>query len=406
MAMLNTTTFDFALKTRYAPDVVKNMAYKDNPFFAMVKKDENFGGKSLVFAVTYGTGPGRSHDFTRAQANVGGIEGEDFTLTRVKDYAVAQVDSETVLASKGNPNALLSAVEAEMDRKLHSLIRSIAIGMYGDSTGQRGVIDSISSGVITLATEADVTNFEKGMVLQACANAASNARTARGYVIAVDRDGGTVTVSTTATGSAGDPTDWAAADLLYADGDHATANDTNMISGLAAWLPSSAPSASESFFGVDRSSDATRLAGHRLSGTGKTIEEALYDLAVRIAREGGTADHAFVGFEKYASLAMSLQTKVSYNQHKVGQISFEAIKINGPKGPINVYPDQNCPNAVGYVLSLDSWCLHSLGAAPRVIDVDGKQWLRTSSSDGIEIRMGFYGNLKCNAPGWNGRTTL
>jgi hypothetical protein len=405
MATVDTTAMDYALKVRYSPDIVRMMAYKRNPWFARIKKKEDFGGKNFTFAVTYGHGPGRSVNFTRAQTNSGAALGEDFALTRVKDYAIAKIDSETVMASEGDANSLLSAVEVETDRKLHALIRSTAISLFRDGYGDIGQITSISTGVITLSNANDVTHFERDQVLQVASSRAAAVRATRGYVIAVNRDAGTVTVSTSAAGSAGTPAGWTANDFIFSDGDYNSGSQSKIF-GLGAWVPSTAPTTGDSFFGVDRSNDVTRLAGHRLTGTGKTIEEALYDVAVRIAREGGAPNLAYTSYEKYAALNMQLGTKIQYIQYKLGEIAFEGVRINGPAGPIDVYPDQNCQSAVGWVLTEDSWCLKSLRAAPMFLDLDGKKWLRMSSEDGIEIRMAVFGNAYTDAPGWNGRTTL
>jgi len=402
---LNTTTFDYALKVRYSRDIVRNMAYKDNPWFARIKKKKGMGGKGVTFAVCYGTGPGRSVNFTRAQTNAAGADGEDFLLTRVKDYAIAKVDTETILASEGDENALLGAVETEMDRKLHSLIRSTAISLFRDGYGDIGYITSISTGVITLSNSNDVTHFEKNQVLEVATNRSSAVRGTRGYVIEVDRDGGTVTVAATAGGAAGTPAGWVATDYIFNDGDYASGSQSKIM-GLQGWLPTTAPTSGDSHYGVDRSSDATRLAGHRLSGTGKTIEQALYDVAVRIGREGGQPNLCFTSFEKYAALVMQLGTKKRYTSFKVGEIGFKGVEIDGPKGEIQVFPDQNCQNDRGWMLTESSWCLHSLREVPFIIDLDGKKWLRMSSEDGIEIRMMVLGNAKTDAPGWNGFTTL
>jgi hypothetical protein len=52
---------------------------------------------------------GRSVNFANAQANKTNTKIKDFVLTRVKDYALASIDNETLEASKGNANAFLEA---------------------------------------------------------------------------------------------------------------------------------------------------------------------------------------------------------------------------------------------------------------------------------------------------------
>jgi hypothetical protein len=58
------------------------------------------------------------------------------------------------------------------------------------------------------------------------------------------------------------------------------------------------------------------------------------------------------------------------------------------------------------MLQWDSWMLGSIGKACRVIDTDGLQMLRQSSSDGVEVRYGMYGNLMCKRPGFNGKISF
>ena len=62
--------------------------------------------------------------------------------------------------------------------------------------------------------------------------------------------------------------------------------------------------------------------------------------------------------------------------------------IHGPRGPIKVIPDQNCPNNVAFMLQLDVWKLYSLGKSPKILDSDGLKFLRESTADAVEVRVG------------------
>ena len=72
------------------------------------------------------------------------------------------------------------------------------------------------------------------------------------------------------------------------------------------WIPATAPSAGDAFWGVDRSKDVTRMAGVRFDGSSESIEEALIDGAALVAREGGQPDYCFMNFTSYAALEKSL----------------------------------------------------------------------------------------------------
>jgi hypothetical protein len=154
---------------------------------------------------------------------------------------------------------------------------------------------------------------------------------------------------------------------------------------------------------MDRSVDKTRLGGIQITGSNKPIEEALIEAASRIAREGGKPTHVFMSYAKYADLEKSLGSKVQYVDLKVSaEIGFRGILLNGPRGMMKVIPDQNCPSNKAFMLQLDTWKLYSLGKAPQILNLDSLQSLREDQADAVELRVGAYAQLACNAPGWNG----
>lgn len=72
-------------------------------------------------------------------------------------------------------------------------------------------------------------------------------------------------------------------------------------------------------------------------------------------------------------------------------------------GPITVIPDRSCPPLFAYLLTLETLKFRSLGRAPHVLTYgeEGLQGLRIGNADALEVRIGYYGNLVCSAPGWN-----
>jgi hypothetical protein len=400
MPSLDLTSFDAALKEHYAGQRVQNMVYKDNPFLAMVPKYEKFGGRNYPLPLIYGNPMGRSATFATAQANKTASKIEQFTLTRKADYALASITNETIEASMGNANAFMEAATCEIDGAINAAARSLAISLFGSGSGSIGRVSnsSFATTTLTLTNAEDVTNFEVGQVLKVGPNdSATGLRTGTLTIVGVDRDAGTVTTSANlSTGVAA----IAQNDYIFVEGD-ADAK----VSGLKAWIPYSAPSAT-AFFGVDRTADVTRLAGVRQDGSSKPIEEALIDLAARIAREGGRPDVCFMNFSNFASLEKALGSKVQYIQHKVGEVGFEGMQIHGPKGSIKIIPDQNCPSDLAWMLQMDTWKLYSLGAAPKILDSDGLKMLREASADAVEVRVGYYAQLGCAAPGFNGVVKL
>ena len=387
------TTFAAALKQHFTTDRIENMVYKDNPFLAMVSKYEDFGGENLKLPIKYGIPQGRSATFADAQANKTNTQLKAFLLTRVSDYSLASIQNETIEASKGNANAFMEAATVEIDGAIESATRSLAIALYGDGSGQIGVVGSLatttaSNDTVTLATIDDITNFEVGMQLN------FGTATTNKEIDTINRDTGVILLKA-ASGAT-------ATEAIFVDGD----KDAK-VSGLGAWLPSSAPASTDSFFGVNRSSDATRLGGIRFDGSSLPLEEALIGAASRVAREGGKPDVCFMNYSNFADLEKALGSKVSYVDVKASpEIGFRGILIHGPRGPIKVIPDQNCPKNVAFMLQMDVWKLYSLGKAPKILDSDGLKFLRDSSADSVEVRVGYYAQLGCRGPGYNVRVAL
>lgn len=401
---LNLTAMNAALKELYDGQVVENLVYSDNPFLAMVPKKTDFGGKYKPIPIITGVSQGRSATFSNAQGNQSPVQIQSFLLTRVSDYSLATIDNQTMLASRTDKMSFLEGAKLVVDGAFRSITNSLASALFRSGTGSIGQVGSVSTGVITLSNPADVVQFEVNQVLQANATDGGTPRAALGYVIAVNRSAGTVTVSATGLGgSAGTPASWAPADYLLVQGDV-----NAKVKGLAAWLPTSAPTSGDNFFGVDRSQDVTRLAGIRYDGSAQSIEESLIDSSSLLAREGGKPDVCITNFASYAALEKSLGSKVQYVDMKgPADIAFRGIMVNGANSMIKVFPDRNCQPQKAYLLQMNSWTLNSLGDAPQILRYgDGLEMLRVANADAGEVRIGYYANLSCNAPGYNANVTL
>lgn len=370
----------------------------------MIPKKTDFGGKYKPIPIITGVSQGRSATFSNAQGNQSPVQIQSFLLSRVSDYSLATIDNQTMLASRTDKMSFLEGAKLVVDGAFRSITNSLASALFRSGTGTIGRVGTISTGVITLTNAADVVQFEVNQVLQANATDGGVPRAALGYVIAVDRTAGTVTVASSGLGgSAATPSGWVGNDYLLVQGDV-----NAKVKGLAAWLPDTAPTTGDNYFGVDRSQDTTRLSGIRYNGSAQSIEESLIDASSLLAREGGKPGVCITNFASYAALEKSLGSKVQYIDLKgPAEIAFRGIMINGANSMIKVFPDRNCPALKAYLLQMDTWQLCSLGDAPQVLRYgDGLEMLRVSNADAGEVRIGYYANLACNAPGYNANVTL
>lgn len=394
------------LKEYYGGQKVKIMAYKKSPLLAMIRKDTNFGGKLYPQPVVTETSTGGSATFTTSQSNATAASIQEFMVTRTKAYEVAYIDRETMLAARNDAGSFMKTATLLVDGAIATITQKISSAIYRDGTGAIATYSSISTGVITLADPNSITGFQKGMVLESRATAGGTISTssALGYVIAINRAAGTLTVSATAGGSAGTPTNWSTSfPVLNVQG-----NNNLVATGLQGWLPTTAPTSGDAFFSVDRSSDS-RLYGTNYDGSNQSIEEAIVDAAAILDQEGGAPDVCILSTRGYAALDKALMGKATYEvwEDETAQVSFKGIVLNTPSGVVRVFSDRFCPGQRGFLLQMDTWVLCSLLEVPHIVDADSDQeMLRKSDADAYELRVSALYNLACSAPGWNAQLKL
>lgn len=380
------------------------------------------------------TGAGRSAAFGTAQTYQSAPQTVEFEVTRVSNYSLATLTGDFLRASAENIGAFMPGAELNVKSAFQAIGNDLAHDLFGDGSGTRGSYGlgagSIVNGVITLDSQQTAMFFSVGMALVSFSvsgyTPTQSTSAALGYVIAVDTSAGTVTVSATQEGAAGTPTNWStsfpylaqAGDVNFISNGLTTANCLK-IAGFAAWLPTrtgvglSGPiTGSDSFFTVNRSIAPTQLAGLAFDGTGESIQDALIDATNQLAavgNEAGDPDFIFINPTSYQTLVKQLTSQGVYQMVKAKineevSISFKALVLPTANGEIAILQDRNCQPQTAYVLTLKTWKLRSLGKVPQFITWPGfydQLGIPVPGQDAIQLQVGYYANLTCNAPGSN-----
>lgn len=427
------------LKQLYSDDawVMKDLVFNKNRFLSMCDKDETemgLGGLNFPIPVLYDVGGGGSANLGTAQTYQTAPATASFLLTTVNVYRVGSIQNQFLRASAQNIGAFMPAAKMNVKSLYMGAANDIAFQMFSDGSGTRGSYGanggsgSITNGVITLDNLGQVYQFSVNMALTSFSVSGSTATqstgAAIGYVIAVDTGEGTVTVSATQQGAAGTPSGWSTSfPYLSRAGDTSFAtnglNSANMlcIAGLGAWIPSTAPTSSDSFFTQNRSVSPTKLAGLRFAGTAESIQDCLIDATNQLAAqssEAGDPDVIFINPVSYQTLVKNLTGQGQYQmiRAKVNEeveISFKALVLPTANGEISIVQDRNCPAQTAYILTMKTWKLRSLGKIPQFLTFPGfydNLGFPIPGQDAVEIRVGGYLNLSCNAPGANAVVAL
>lgn len=424
------------LKELYIDDqsFMKDLVYSKNPSMALIPKDESsdgLAGKYIPCPIQFGDPQGRSHTFLNAQSNQTPNQYDSFFVYIIQDYQLVTITNLLIEQTRSNAGSFVDEMKREMDGGIKNLSNNMAFEQFGSGTATRGVTSGAVAGpvsgvyTITLSNAQQIVNFEVGMTLQASATdggavipTGSPTVPDLGLIVAVDRSLGTIGF-TVAQGAP--QTDWLTGSFLTVQGDIPPAGGSGFgpigqtgsylaASGFGAWIPLTSPASNDSYWGVNRSADPTRLAGLRFDASAFTIEEGVVNALGFANREGADPDVMVLNFNSYTALENALGAKVQYVdiKHEEADIAFEGIRFHSAYGYLTVYADRNQLPQQALCLTMDTWKLRSLDKAPHILTygLEGLEGLRVGNSDSLEVRVGAYYNYTCNAPGWNLRIAL
>jgi len=400
MASLTTTAFTNAMKILY-PRGLEEVWYPECPFLAWVPKTYNFESTSKQINPIY-SGIRGSTDFATALGAKSNPSIAKFNVTHVKDYVIGSIDNLALKATRSQKGAMAKALKTQMDAAMYEFGRSAAFQVWGDGTGSRGTVGSVSTTSLTLSPINDAVKFEVGMELKA-KSSAGTLRAGSATVTAINRATGVLTTDSNWTAQI---TGLTATDTLAREGDY-TASGANVLSGVLSWIPATAPTTGDSHFGQDRSLDVSRLAGTRVAGAGKTIEEIVFDAQAEASINGAKVDSLWLNSKRFAELCKSIQGKAHYPQTTVSssggqsgkaKVGFNGFVFPGERGPVTVLSDPNCPYGYGLMTRKAAWELACLDGCPHFSEEDGQRFLREISADAIEFRLKVYWQLCCERP--------
>ena len=404
MAAITSSNLSNALKKLYAGQKLEKIVFNElsRPFLTRVKKMTSFQGEKYPIPVMYEDVGGGSNTFSTAQSNVAAMALATFEIDVKQYYRVLQVNTLAMRRSKSDLGSFLRKQEIQTTSILNALANDLEKSLYRTSDGHIGVIAAgitEASTTCTLATAGDAKNFNKGDKIVAAADAASAVESDSVGVLtiaAVNYSTGVLTTSANMSTAS-----WAAGNLLFRQGDYVSASDRNRISGLADWIPSTQPTSGDSFFGQDRSSNPTRLAGYAYSGSLSDIENSILKAAVAQADfANATPDVMFCDYTMWGDLAKEMGVDVR-RKPRDGKGGFENLYIAGPRGIIEIVPATYCQPNTGWLLEMDSWELVSAGGPVEIFADDGMTVQRVYNADALEVRAVSYPQLACYRPANN-----
>lgn len=370
---------------------VYDEALRLHPTIEGIPKVGDFGGDQINYAVKVNNAQNiTSGALSLAQAVGSASKGVQFAMRRVIKRGTISIDVEALLAAQVGPEgAFATLVVNEVDGFVDEFTDRLGFDIFRDSTGNRGQISAINGNTITLVTPDDARNFKVGMPLAATQNAnGTSPRTGSSTITNLDWDAGTITVL-----SAASIISLTVNDFLFASPEIGS-----NLEGFDLCTPLTAPVPGDSFRGVDRSINASLLAGSRINDTGTMIEENAGKIAVKIRQAGGRSDRLILNPQRYWEMVRRLGAKIMYEGGGGNaDYGFETVKINSPAGILTVISDPDCPVSRGRVANQASHKMRTLKEFVHIADEDGNYNLRTTD-DAIETRVRSMSNYQQTEP--------
>ncbi|HEX6831518.1 MAG TPA: hypothetical protein VF090_08245 [Methyloceanibacter sp.] len=400
MANANATNKLSILQRMYGPDMAEHEFDRD-PYSQEMKKDTGGFGEGRHIVVRTSQIGGFGPDFSRALANKKPAGEKRFFVTEKKLYGLFGIDGLFMRKAKGKPNSLIKGFDGEMRSALRRCYAELDRQMWGDAGGTLGQL----SASVTLASTTVLFRTAK----QLFGIYGTNAR------IAFSSDNGTGTSPAGLRGPAPDvPTlldvvgeSWDANtmtttqlintvpgatvnDFVFFDGYYASA-----MTGKRGWNPVTAPTAGDSFFGVDRSTSPQLLSGWR--ATAQASRELTAINALTLAAQAGVMAS---GLRIYANLidwqALVIELGAKYQRQPTDSkqvAGAKGIEVYGPKGTATVFGSNLVPAGNAWLGDPKSDTLLSEGPIPDVLDEDGLgKIVRSPTDDSYDTRLGGYAN--------------
>jgi len=396
---LSSTYFTDYMKERWVtPYAIQQALEVSAPLLGLLPKDEDAGGRFMHIPIIERIAGGRSNTYANAVSGSVGSRVEGFDVTYVNKYQIGKLEGNLVRRTKGDKNAIMGALDFEMEACLTSMQKDLRRGIYGNTGGARGVVASISTVYLTLANAQDCINFEPDMEICAASTDGTSGSLRDGgqsiTVTKVNRAGNIITADENWSEIAS----MAANDYLFAAGDFGLD-----IAGLTGWVPQAAPAAT-AWFGVDRSV-SDRLGGLRYDGRGMPLEDAILNASAIAAQYDGKSDLAVCNTIVWGNVVRSLGAdrgnRITSITNEKATVGYSAVMLATEKGLCPLVSDPGCPAGTIFLLDKGSWVIGSVnGPLVQLIEDDGLT-IRRGTSDDWTFELVTYGNVGSKAPGKN-----
>lgn len=370
------------LKVYYAKAGLGNLLYRNDPLLKRLgDKAERIEGKVQPFSALYSRGGAVSADATVA-VNLASTtaQAKEFQVTPGQLFSSCIYTNKEVLASKTKAGAYVPVATAKMFAALESFRKTLAIALYGSGHGDLFTIGS-DFAAMTIGTDVTQTwpvnaiyGVDPGSVVVYKTNIddPDTSAIAEGSVKSVNPAAGTVVITPT---KAGTPL---AGSFVCIKGCTDDEGNPLLPVGLGGWLTGNV-SATDNFFGVNRSVAPERLAGvNYVAQSGESKYLSIEKAMLNVQAYGSQADVIVMNPNDALELQQEVEAKTYFTKPEGGrgrpraEVGYDGMGISIIGSFLeNVITSPYCPKGKAYILDTETVKLWVYSNADRINDKQG-----------------------------------
>ena len=411
------STFDALLKERYIDsDKVEELVYPENVLLGNLEKKGDTGmvGDQMPVPIITSNPQGAAITTAVAQTSATNIAANKFVI-QAGDYAGSvSIGDKVLMASRTNAGAFLEDKVTEIDGLYETVGENLSIYLWGNGGQALGAVASIGPGAndITLVNPMDAQNFEVGMSARTSAGDGSDAGhtllTGTTTVAGVNRATGVITFTDRSQYSS-----LAVGNYVFRTGDFGGNSGNIVIKGVQAFItPTDVPMALWGISAATRLTDPQRYAGCRVDPTllgGKSYEERVKILFAQMTSrfKAKAPDAVYMNPEDFQILETLMAARgVRVLEDTSTKFGYMSIDVMTGSGRVKIYCDRHCPFGTAFGFRMQNHWISSMGELVHVLNGDGLQMLRASTTNDYEFRLVSYPLYANNCPRNHGRVLL
>lgn len=354
-----------ALLKVYYKDGIENLMFRNSPLLKKLQKNR-IEGKSYNFSAMYGRGGAVAGDFTKAKSLAATVsKNVEFAVEPGQVFSVYTMNAKEVQASMTKRGAYMKVAGAKMFASAEGFRKTLAAALYGRGFGELCFAPTTAA---TAATPVDITlpvdaimKIDVGSELVVKTSVSGGPTAVKNTLTVNSINGTTVNVTPASTYTP------SATDVICLAGSMDASGNPLLPVGLGGWVPAVAKRTGAgwtsyigtSFFGVNRSAAADRLAGAfyaEASSTAKKVD-TVQSLLMQVRRQGSLADIIVLNDEDWLAMAAEIEatntyfTQTSTKAKKEAAVGFAGFSASFSTNFIeNIIDDPYCPKGAFYIL--------------------------------------------------------